>query len=122
MASVTINNKKYDVPELNFRHSKLMEQMGLPVEGMMNRRYIFTIASAFTAIVAKCEPEQADYLVEQHILGGGNLESIFEAYAQAINDSSFFRKLLQMDEQETKNTKKSQSQKAEQKSSEAEEK
>ncbi len=107
MASVTINNKKYDVPELNFRHSKLMEQMGLPIEGMMSRRYIFTIASAFTAIVAKCEPEQADHLIEQHVMGGGNLESIFEAYAQAINDSAFFKELLHLNEQEEKNTKKS---------------
>ena len=122
MATVTINNKKYEVPELNFRHSKLMEQMGLPIEGMMSRRYIFTIASAFTAIVAKCEPEQADHLIEQHVMGGGNLESIFEAYAQAINDSAFFKGLLHLNEQEEKNTKKSRSQKAEQNSSETEEK
>lgn len=121
MATVTINNKKYEVPELNFRHSKLMEQMGLPIEGMMSRRYIFTIASAFTAIVAKCEPEQADHLIEQHVMGGGNLESIFEAYAQAINDSAFFKELLHLDEQGEKNTKKSQSRKMEQKSSKIEE-
>lgn len=29
MATVKINNKNYDVPELNFAHSKKMEQMGL---------------------------------------------------------------------------------------------
>lgn len=118
MATVKINNKNYNVPELNFRHSKMMEQMGLPVEGMMSRRYIFTIVSAFTAIVAKCEPEQADHLIEQHVMGGGNLESIFEAYAQAINDSAFFRELLRLNEQEEKSVKKSQSRKTEQKLSE----
>lgn len=121
MATVKINNKSYDVPELNFRHSKMMEQMGLPVEGMMSRKYIFTIVSAFVAIVAKCEPEQADHLIEQHVMGGGTLESIFEAYAQAINDSAFFRELLHLNEQEKKSTKKSQSQKTERKSSETEE-
>lgn len=120
MATVKINNKKYEVPELNFRHSKLMEQMGLPVEGMMSRHYIFTIVSAFTAIVAKCEPEQADYLVEQHIMGGGSLESIFEAYAQAVNDSAFFKELLHLNKKEEKSTEKSQSQKTEQKSSQNE--
>ena len=77
MATVTINKKKYNVPELTFRHSKLMEQMGLPVEGMISRRHFFTAISAFTAIVAECEQEQADNLIEQHILGGGNLEDIY---------------------------------------------
>lgn len=121
MATVKINNKSYVVPEFNFRHSKMMEQMGLPVEGMMSRRYVFTIASAFTAIVVGCDIEQADHLIEQHILGGGNLEGIFDAYARALNESAFFKKLLELDEAEEKakkNTKRSQSQKTEQKSSE----
>ena len=119
MATVKINQKTYQVPELTFRHSKLMEQMGVPVEGMMSRSYIFSIVSAFTAIVAKCDPEYADHLIEQHILSGGGLEDIYKAYVTAINESGFFRKLLHLDEQE-KNQKKS-SAKMEQKSSETEE-
>ncbi len=107
MATVKINRKNYEVPELTFRHSKLMEQMGLPVEGMMSRNYIFSAVSAFTAIVAKCDPEQADHLVEQHILGGGNLEDIYSAYATAIQDSNFFKQLLHLDGQEKKTKKKS---------------
>lgn len=106
MAAVKINNKSYEVPELNFRHSKLMEQMGLPVEGMLNLRYLFSAVSAFTAIVAKCEPEQADYLVEQHIMGGGKLEDIYQEYSKAILSSAFFKKLLHLDELE-ESTKKS---------------
>lgn len=122
MATVKINQKTYQVPELNFRHSKLMEQMGVPVEGMMSRNYIFSIVSAFTAIVVKCEPEHADYLIEQHILGGGTLEDIYKAYVTAIQESSFFRKLLHLDEQEEKHTeKKSSSVKEKQKSSEEKE-
>ena len=107
MATVKINRKNYEVPELTFRHSKLMEQMGLPVEGMMSRNYIFSAVSAFTAIVAKCDPEQADHLVEQHILGGGNLEDIYSAYATAVQDSSFFIHFLHLDGQEKKTKKKS---------------
>lgn len=120
MATVKINQKNYEVPELTFRHSKLMEQMGLPVEGMMSRNYIFSAVSAFTAIVARCEPEQADHLVEQHILGGGNLEDIYGAYAAAVQESNFFKKLLHLDEQEEK-PKKRLSAKTEPKSSEEEE-
>lgn len=119
MATVKINQKTYQVPELNFRHSRLMEQMGVPVEGMMSRNYIFSIASAFTAIVAKCEPEYADYLIEQHILGGGTLEDIYRAYVAAIQESAFFRKLLHLDEQEeNKELKEKSSAKTTEKSSE----
>lgn len=105
MATVTINNKKYEVPELNFAHSKRMEQMGLPVEGLISRKYIFSAVSAFVAIVVPCDAEQADYLVEQHIEGGGDIEDIYKAYAEAVQESRFFRKLLKMDEEKTKNTK-----------------
>lgn len=120
MATVKINRKNYEVPELTFRHSKLMEQMGLPVEGMMSRNYIFSAVSAFTAIVVPCEPEQADHLVEQHILGGGSLEDIYTAYATAVQESNFFKKLLHLDGQEEKPKKKS-SAKTEQKLSEEDE-
>lgn len=102
MSTVKINGKAYAVPELNFRHSKLMEQMGLPVEGMVSRKYLFTAVSAFTAITVGCEPEQADHLVEQHILGGGDLEGIYKAYLTALNDSAFFASLLQSNAQEKK--------------------
>ena len=120
MATVKINNKNYDVPELNFAHSRRMEQMGLPVEGLIDRKYIFTAVSAFTAVVANCDAEQADYVVEQHIMGGGTLEDIYKAYAEAVQSSGFFKKLLGLDKEEKKprNTKKDTLQKTEQKSSE----
>ena len=84
MATVKINNKNYDVPELNFAHSKKMEQMGLPIEGLIDRKYIFTAASAFTAVVANCDAEYADHLMEQHIMGGGTLEDIYTAYVLSL--------------------------------------
>ena len=122
MATVKINQKNYVVPELTFRHSKMMEQMGLPVEGMTSRRYVFTCVSAFVAIVVGGDQDQADYLVEQHIMGGGSLESIYEAYVNAIKDSGFFKKLLNLDDQEkeSEQPKKKSSAKTEQKSSEIE--
>ena len=111
------------VPELTFRHSKMMEQMGLPVEGMTSRLYVFTCVSAFVAIVVGCGQDQADYLVDQHIMGGGSLESIYEAYVNAIKDSGFFKKLLNLDGQEKEDgqPKKKSSVKMAQKSSETDE-
>ena len=59
-------------------------------------------------------------MVEQHIMGGGTLEDIYKAYAEAVQSSGFFKKLLGLDKEEKKprNTKKDTLQKTEQKSSE----
>ena len=99
MATVKINSKTYTVPELNFQHSVIMEQMGLPLDGMISSSHIFTAVQAFTSIVTECPPEKAAHLVEQHILGGGNIEDVYKAYVTAITESAFFRKLLHLDEQ-----------------------
>lgn len=113
MTTVKINQKNYVVPELTFEHSVMMEQMGLSVEGMLSKKYLFTAIAAFTAIVAKCELEQANHLMEQHVLGGGNLEDVYKAYVDAISTSGFFRRLLHLDEQEEKQGRKKSSVKTE---------
>ena len=98
-----------------------MEQMGLPLDGMIGTSRIFTAVQAFTVIVAECSPEKAAYLVEQHILGGGDIESIYKAYVAAITESAFFRKLLHLDEQEEEMKPKKSSAKTAQKLSQSEE-
>ena len=100
MSMVKINNKNYEVPELNFAHSKRLELYGVPLRRLIDPDLMFTIVSAFVAIVTGTIPDEADYLIEQHILGGGTIEDIYGAYIQAITDSHFFKKLLET--QETK--------------------
>lgn len=99
MSTVKINNKKYEIPELTFRHSKLLEQYGVSVKNLVSTNHLFTIASAFVAIVVNCDTDQADYLIEQHFLGGGDLVEIYNAYIKALSDSHFFRKLLGVEEE-----------------------
>lgn len=98
MSTVKINNRTYEVPELNFRHSKMLEQCGVPLWRMNDVSLMFTIVSAFVSIVVGCDSDGADYLIEQHILGGGNIEDIYKEYIQAIADSHFFKKLLENQE------------------------
>jgi len=95
MSTVKINQKNYTVPELTFRHLPMMEKSGLSVIDMMSPRYIFTTAEVFTSIVVGCDTDYADHLLEQHILGGGEIEPIWEAFIKAVNDSGFFAKLLE---------------------------
>jgi len=104
MSIVKINNKTYEVPELNFAHSKKLEQYGVPLRRLIDPDLMFTIVSAFVAVVVNVDPETADYLIEQHILGGGNIEDIYKEYVKALSESHFFKKLLE--NQERKTTKK----------------
>jgi hypothetical protein len=105
MSMVKINNKNYEVPELNFAHSKRLEQYGVPLRRLIDPDLMFTIVSAFVAIVTDTDPEMADYIIEQHILGGGNLEDIYKAYVTALSESGFFKKLLESQEKQTKTVK-----------------
>ena len=98
MRKVKINNKSYDVPELTFRHLPMMEKSGLTMFDMVSGKFIFTTAEVFTAIVVGCDTDYADHLLEQHILGGGDIEAIFEAFEMAVNESSFFKALLEKEQ------------------------
>ena len=98
MSKVKINGKDYTVPELTFRHLPMMEKCGLTLKDMTSSRYIFTTVEVFTAIVCEWEIEQADYLLEQHILGGGNVLTIYDAFMDAMRDSGFFKTLLERGE------------------------
>ena len=102
MSTVKINQKKYDVPELTFKHLPLMEKCGLSLFDMTSGKYIFTTAEVFTAIVVGCDTDYADHLLEQHILGGGDIAPIFEAFMTAIDESSFFKALLEKEKTEKK--------------------
>lgn len=95
MAKIKINQKSYEVPDLTFRHLPMMEKSGLSVFQLASGDYLFTTAQVFTSIVADCTPDEADHLLEQHILGGGDFAPIFSAFRQALEDSAFFTKLLQ---------------------------
>ena len=95
MSTVKINQKNYTVPELSFRHLPMMEKCGLSLQDMASGKYIFTTAQVFTAIVADCDTDYADHLLEQHILGGGTIQPIYQAFMTAMYESGFFAKLLE---------------------------
>jgi len=101
MSTVKINNNTYNVPELTFAHSKILEQCGVPLRRLIDPDLAFTICSAFVAIVTNNDLEDADHLLEQHILGGGTLDEVYGAYVQAVTESGFFKKLLENQEKKT---------------------
>ena len=108
MATVTVNNKKYEVPRLGFGHMERLESEGYDVISMFKKNQMFAPASAFIMLCADCDREEANRLAEQHIYGGGNMNEIYQAFKDAINESDFFKKILGMSEEKSeKSTKKS---------------
>lgn len=109
MATVKINNKNYEVPKLNFGHMEMLESEGYNIVDMFKRNQIFAPVSAFIMLCVGCDKEDANILAEQHVLGGGDLKDIFDKFSEALFESSFFRKVLGIEDEKkaTKSTKKS---------------
>ena len=111
MATVKINNKKYDVPDLTFRHMAMMEEQGFSVIEAFRKKQIFLLAMGFVCVVTGEDREEAERLLEQHVLGGGDIADIYLAFGEAVDRSAFFRKMLGLEEEEQKKTKTSKTQK-----------
>lgn len=102
MSTLKINQKDYVVPQLGFEHMVQMESMGFSVIEMFDKRQVFSLAAAFVGVVVGCEIEDAVHLCQQHIIGGGDVFDIYNAFEKAAKESAFFRKLLKLDEEEKK--------------------
>lgn len=96
--NIKINNKNYTVPQLGFKHMTKIEDMGFSFFDMLQKRKIFSMATAFVGIVVDCERDEAEALTEQHVYGGGNLKDIYDTFNKAIDASDFFKKLLEQEE------------------------
>lgn len=109
MAKVKINGKSYDVPRLGFGHMEMLESEGYDIISMFKKKQMFAPTSAFIMLCANCDRDEANRLAEQHVYGGGNLGDIYNAFVKAIQESDFFRKIFQMEEEESnqENAKKS---------------
>ena len=94
---VKINNKKYKVPQLGFGHFVRMEEMGFVVQDMLSKNQVFSTATAFTGIVTGLDKEESENLIQQHILGGGKISTIMDAFNEAAMESDFFRKMMGLD-------------------------
>jgi len=105
MVTVKINNKKYDVPELTFRHFTIMEEQGFSVIDAFRKQQIFLLAMGFVSIVTGEDRDESERLIEQHVLGGGDIGDIYNSFAEAVNRSAFFKKMLGLEQTSEKTEK-----------------
>lgn len=100
-----INQKNYDVPELTFAHFTKMEEQGFSVIDAFQKGLVFLMSMGFVCVVVDCDREEAERLIEQHVLGGGTIRDINSAFQEAAMNSDFFKRMLGIqDEKPAKKT------------------
>ena len=99
MATVKINNKTYEVPRLGYEHMEMLESEGINVVDVLSKRMVFSITTASIIVIVGCDKQEATRLAEQHVLGGGDIYPIVNAFDEAIDSSDFFKKMLGLDEE-----------------------
>lgn len=112
---VKINQKKYKVPELTFEHFTQIENQGFSLLEAFKKKQMMLMAMGFTCAVVGCEREEAEKLIEQHVLSGGSLNEIVAKFGEAISESVFFKKMLGLEEKEQENPEKDKNHKTEDK-------
>lgn len=100
MVKVKINNKTYQVKELDFKDYTKMEEQGFSILDAFRKKQLALIAMGFVCAVVGCDREDAERLITQHVLGGGNIIDITNAFGKAVAESDFFQKMLGVNESE----------------------
>lgn len=95
--NVKINQKTYKVPELTMEHCVKMEEQGFSIIEAFQKRQMMLVSMGFVCAVADCDREDAEKLLTQHVLGGGNIADIVNAFSKAVAQSDFFKKMLGLD-------------------------
>lgn len=105
MNTITIDKHVYVIPQLGFKQYAQMERAsdGSLIEAFRKKQF-FVLAEAFVAVVANCSADKAAEIVESHVEGGGDLTDIVEAFASAIDESTFFKKMLKSDQETQEKT------------------
>lgn len=91
MRTFLINNKRYVAKEFTFGAVRQLEGYGLSLTDVQNKP--MTLAAAYLAFCANINMDAADNEIQEHVINGGNLDGIFEAVTEAMNDSRFFQAL-----------------------------
>lgn len=105
MVNVKINGKTYKVGEMKFGDFTHMEEQGFSITDAFAKNQYMLIAMGFTCVATGLDRTGAEELVEQHVLGGGDVKDIVRSFYKAVAESAFFRKVLGVAEPKKKGTK-----------------
>lgn len=87
----TINNKTYKAKDVTFNFMCLLEDRGLPIDQIDNKP--MKVGREYLAYCGGMSSEEAGDEIEKHIISGGNLSGLYDAFTNAISESDFFQAL-----------------------------
>lgn len=97
MAHVVINNKTYEIPQFTFGEIRQLEDYGCPIMNLADaQNHLFGTLAAFVAVTAGVDMKEADRLLTQHVMGGGDISEPFITFVNALQESAFFMKMVEM--------------------------
>lgn len=96
MEKFTVNGKTYFAKDLNFEYLVELDKHDIKVANITGAAAI----NCFFAYCSGMDEKQASDEISQHIINGGSLDDIVGAYAKALEDSGFFRALMEQTKKE----------------------
>ena len=96
----TVNGTEYDGAKYNFNTHCALSEMG--VNPLEIRKRPESVARAYFAISSGLTVEEAGDEIEQHIINGGDLSEIVIALLKEMDQSDFFRSIVQKTKSEDK--------------------
>ena len=97
--TIEINGRNYKMPEIEFNAICDLADNGVDI---MNPKSIvkrpIPAARAIVAWVLDTDIESAGKEIQSHILNGGDLAPIFEAFNGEVEDSNFFKALAKREQ------------------------
>ena len=90
-----INGRDYRIPELDFGTVRRLEENGISFFDLQKpKKKYFSIITAFAGLATQMEPEEVDFVLQQHLLGGGSFEGYLEEITKAVETSGFFQAMM----------------------------
>lgn len=94
-----LNGSTYPQKEMDYNMMCDLEDMGISMGDMQNKSMSFI--RAYVSMCMGSDVKRAGREIENHITGGGTMDSIMDAIKGAIEDSGFFQALSKNTEAET---------------------
>lgn len=96
----TINNETYTAKPFTFKMLVDLNKLGIKTSDMS--KLDMALMNAYFAICADIDEDEAAELIEKHVISGGDFDGIVEAMSKEMDDSDFFRALMEQAETRTR--------------------
>jgi len=84
------------MPRFGYGDIRKIEECGCSITNFDSLdKHIFGVLNAFVAITCNVNAAEADSLLEQHIMGGGDTADLFQDFMKALYESPFVKKLME---------------------------